>query len=146
MNGHVAVKYLYVRIFRNDKDNIMQQKTFRAYGAWILICTALWVIAWIIAEAVPVFEDLLGLTGALFASWFTYGLSGMFWLKMNFECKGWRPWTMKRRMKDGAGKDRIWGGKKWILLAVNVLNIIVATCIVSLMCPDEWECWWRLWC
>ena len=136
VNGHIAVKYLYVRIFRNDKDNIMQQKTFRAYGSWILICTVLWIIAWIIAEAVPVFEDLLGLTGALFASWFTYGLSGMFWLKMNFERNRW---AIKRRADSGK-----WTWKKWILLAVNILNIIIATCIVSLMCPNEWHLWWRI--
>lgn len=29
------------------------------------------------------FNDLLGLISALFASWFTYGLSGVFWLYMN---------------------------------------------------------------
>ena len=43
----------------------------------------LWVVAWLIAEGVPVFNDLLGLAGALFASWFTFGLSGMFWFNLN---------------------------------------------------------------
>ena len=44
---------------------------------------ALWTSAWVIAEAIPTFNDLLGLISALFASWFTYGLSGVFWLFMN---------------------------------------------------------------
>ena len=36
-----------------------------------------------IAEAIPIFSDLLSLISALFASWFTYGLSGVFWLYLN---------------------------------------------------------------
>lgn len=97
VNGHVAVKYLYVRLFRNDGDgggggggsekkgggNLMYQKTFKARGIWIAINAVLWVVAWVIAEGVPVFNDLLGLTSALFASWFTFGLSGLFWFSMN---------------------------------------------------------------
>ena len=30
------------------------------------------------------FNDLLSLISALFASWFTYGLSGIFWLYLNY--------------------------------------------------------------
>lgn len=43
----------------------------------------LWFSAWVIAEAVPVFNHLLSLISALFASWFTYGVSGVFWLFLN---------------------------------------------------------------
>lgn len=102
VNGHVAVKYLYVRLFRNShrnsdgkggegKQNIMYQKTFRARGIWAGINAVLWVVAWVIAEGVPVFNDLLGLTSALFASWFTFGLSGLFWFSMNKGqwCSSW---------------------------------------------------------
>lgn len=38
----------------------------------------------IIAESIPVFNNLLGLIGALFASWFSYGLPGIFWLWMHY--------------------------------------------------------------
>jgi hypothetical protein len=81
INGHVAAKYVYVRLYRGT--GIMNQKTFKAIGSWALIALVFWTIAWIIAEAIPVFNDLLGLISALFASWFTYGLSGVFWLHMN---------------------------------------------------------------
>lgn len=93
VNGHVAVKYLYVRLFRSrGSGNLMYQTTFKARGIWVAINAVLWVVAWVIAEGVPVFNDLLGLTSALFASWFTFGLSGFFWFSMNrgrwFD--GWR--------------------------------------------------------
>jgi len=44
----------------------------------------LWIAAWLIAELVPVFSDLLGLTNDLFVSWFTFGLAGMTWIQTNW--------------------------------------------------------------
>lgn len=81
INGHVAAKYVYVRLFRGTDR--MSKRTWGSFGLWVIIVFILWTIAWIIAEAIPVFNDLLGLISALFASWFTYGLSGVFWLFMN---------------------------------------------------------------
>lgn len=34
-------------------------------------------------QSIPNFNDLLGVVSSLFASWFTYGISGIFWLFMN---------------------------------------------------------------
>lgn len=81
INGHVAAKYIYVRLFRGTDR--MSKKSWGSFGIWALIVVVLWTLAWIIAEVIPVFNDLLGLISALFASWFTYGLSGLFWLYMN---------------------------------------------------------------
>jgi hypothetical protein len=33
--------------------------------------------------SIPNFNDLLGVVSSLFASWFTYGVSGIFWLFIN---------------------------------------------------------------
>ncbi|RMJ25346.1 hypothetical protein PHISP_03788 [Aspergillus sp. HF37] len=74
----VAGKYIYVRIFRGT-DN-MHKRTFKSIGTWVGLVTTLWILAWIIASAVPVFNNLLSLIVALFASWFTFGLNGFFWL------------------------------------------------------------------
>lgn len=82
INGHVAAKYCYVRLFRGTDK--MGQRTWRSFFEWSAIVLLLWTLAWIIAEAIPVFNDLLGLISALFASWFTYGLSGVFWLYLHY--------------------------------------------------------------
>ncbi|KAL2831805.1 transmembrane amino acid transporter protein-domain-containing protein [Aspergillus cavernicola] len=79
--GHVASKYVYIRIFRGTDR--MHKRDFVAVGSWVAIALSLWILAWIIASAIPVFSHLLSLITALFASWFTYGLSGIFWLYMN---------------------------------------------------------------
>ncbi|KAH9819890.1 N amino acid transport system protein, partial [Teratosphaeria destructans] len=79
--AHVAAKYIYVRIFRGTRH--MSKKTFLSVGSWLGIVLTLWIIAWVIAESIPVFNDLLGLISSLFASWFTYGLAGILWLYLN---------------------------------------------------------------
>jgi hypothetical protein len=38
------------------------------------------VAAFILATAVPIFSDLIGIAAALFAAWYTYGIAGFFWL------------------------------------------------------------------
>ncbi|KAJ5218171.1 uncharacterized protein N7498_000270 [Penicillium cinerascens] len=101
INGHVAFKYVYVRIFRGTDR--MHKRDWVAVSSWVGIALSLWIIAWIISSAIPVFSDLLSLITALFASWFTFGLSGMFWLFMN-----WGKWFSSPRK-----------------IALTVLNIII---------------------
>ncbi|KAJ6095038.1 hypothetical protein N7467_002551 [Penicillium canescens] len=79
--GHVACKYIYVRMFRGS-DN-MHNRSFLSIGSWVAICLGVWVISWVVAESIPVFNDLLSLISALFGSWFSFGLPAIFWLHMN---------------------------------------------------------------
>ncbi|KAF4159714.1 hypothetical protein CNMCM6936_004287 [Aspergillus lentulus] len=81
VNGHVACKYIYVRMWRHSDR--MHKRDLVATGSWVLIGLATWIVAWIIAEAIPVFNNLLSLVASLFASWFTYGFSALFWLHLN---------------------------------------------------------------
>lgn len=39
----------------------MHQKTFLATGTWVAIGLSTWTVAWIIAESIPVFNELLSL-------------------------------------------------------------------------------------
>lgn len=59
INGHVAAKYIYVRLFRGTDR--MQKRSVLSIGTWVGITLTLWIIAWVIAEAIPVFNDLLSL-------------------------------------------------------------------------------------
>ena len=102
----------------------MSKRTWSSFGVWALIVLMLWTVAWIIAEAIPVFNDLLGLISALFASWFTYGLSGVFWLFLN-----------RGRYTES--------GRKMVLTGVNVGLFLMGAVIVSFS-PSRPRAWFFL--
>ncbi|KAH9904587.1 transmembrane amino acid transporter protein-domain-containing protein [Xylariomycetidae sp. FL2044] len=79
--GHVAGKYVFVRVFAGTKHIV--KRTILGTVGWAGITLMMWVIALVIAESIPVFSSLLGLICALFASWFSYGIPGILWLFMN---------------------------------------------------------------
>lgn len=101
--GHVASKYIYIRLFRGSRH--LHDRGLLSLGSWswAVITLTLWVIAWIIAESIPVFNNLLALISSLFAAWFTYGISGIFWLFLN------------------------WGGytKNWKKISLTIVNILL---------------------
>ncbi|AEO55911.1 hypothetical protein MYCTH_2089733 [Thermothelomyces thermophilus ATCC 42464] len=80
--GHVAAKYIFVRVFAGTK-HVVKRTTLGVIG-WLGITAATWIIAWVIAQSIPVFSNLLGLVCALFASWFSYGIPGCLWLWMHY--------------------------------------------------------------
>lgn len=101
VNGHIGLKYIYFRTC--SKSGLIHSRSRRSVAVWIALGLACWLVAWIIAEAIPVFSDLNSLIvsldqtvyplvpaandmiqSALFASWFSYGLSGIYWLHLNY--------------------------------------------------------------
>ncbi|KAJ5746941.1 uncharacterized protein N7511_008637 [Penicillium nucicola] len=79
--GHVACKYVYVRVLRGSPH--MHKRSFVGIGTWIGIGGLLWVLAWVIAESIPGFNNLLSFVSALFGSIFSFALPAIFWLYMN---------------------------------------------------------------
>ncbi|OCH93824.1 hypothetical protein OBBRIDRAFT_832292 [Obba rivulosa] len=102
INGHVCAKLIFVRIFRrNDgtKSRHMTSHSVLGWATWTAICFGIWVLAFIIAEVIPFFNDLLGVISALFASWFTYGISGIFWFHLTPPSQRWStPWQRVKTM------------------------------------------------
>ncbi|RJE23789.1 hypothetical protein PHISCL_03874 [Aspergillus sclerotialis] len=78
----VGSKYIYLRVFAGT-DRV-HKRDFIATGSWIVINLGMWIIAWIIAEAVPVFDNLLSLISSIFGSWFSFGIPAIFWLYMYY--------------------------------------------------------------
>ncbi|KAF1810290.1 hypothetical protein P152DRAFT_516157 [Eremomyces bilateralis CBS 781.70] len=83
INGHVASKHVYLRVWR--ETSVPHERTFKSWSSWVGIVFALWVLAWIIAEAIPNFHHLLALVSALFCGWFSFGITGFFYLYRNWE-------------------------------------------------------------
>lgn len=115
VNGAVVCKNTYVFIWKDfyGTPAVMKERSIRAYASWFALCAASWILAWVIASAIPVFSDLLGLLGALFCSWFSLGLPAIFWFYMH---KGnwFRDW------------------KRGVLFCVNLVILGVCCVVVSL--------------
>ncbi|KAI0689778.1 transmembrane amino acid transporter protein-domain-containing protein [Cytidiella melzeri] len=95
INGHVCAKLVFVRIFRRGGKHSrhMTSHTVTGWAVWSGICCVIWLLAFLIAEVIPFFNDLLGVISSLFASWFTYGISGLFWLHLHPASQRWTsPW------------------------------------------------------
>lgn len=79
--GHIACKYIYIRIFAGTK--YLGSRGVVATGTWLGLGFAIWAIAYIIAASIPGFNNLLGFISSLFASWISYGIAGYMWIFMN---------------------------------------------------------------
>lgn len=84
--------------------------------------------AFVLAVGVPIFSDIVSLAASLFASWFTYGLVGAFWLYDAY---------------NGLGAGRIYGVygfKAWASspqrLVINILTLLAGLfiCVAGKSC------------
>lgn len=83
---HTAAKLVFIRFFRHSRH--VYSHTLLGWIVWVALCVAAVAAACILAIAVPIFSDLIGIAAALFAAWYTYGLAGFFWLHDVYHLKG----------------------------------------------------------
>ncbi|KAI0724390.1 amino acid transporter [Cerioporus squamosus] len=92
--SHTAAKLVFLRLFRHSHH--VHSHTVLGWSVWVFLCFAAVAIAFILASAVPIFSYLTGITASVFASWYTYGIAGFFWLYDTFYLKGGAE-ALKRR-------------------------------------------------
>ena len=106
--GHIGGKYLFVNIMR--QIGCIQQITdnsAKSWTIWTACVTSFWIVVFILSNAIPIFDSILSITSATTISWFTFGLSSVFWFNLNWG----------RLFKD-------W--KKIALTVVNTLIIVMS--------------------
>lgn len=95
INSTVVGRYILGRAFPNSSIRYINNK--KGWLTWLGLLLAITVVAFIIAEAVPFFNDLLGLISSLFISGFTFYFPALFWFGLIKEGKwyhGWRNITL----------------------------------------------------
>jgi hypothetical protein len=111
INGTVVGRYLHGRMFANSV--VRYVNTTKGWVTWLALIAFITVIAWVIAEAIPFFSDLLSISSSLFISGFTLYLPAMMWFML---------------IKEGAWYER----QNWVKSAVNgaifVMGILVLVC------------------
>ncbi|KAI1437466.1 transmembrane amino acid transporter [Xylaria sp. CBS 124048] len=109
--SHTACKLVFVRLFRHSKH--IHSHTFLGWGVWTLLIVVANGLAFVFAVGIPTFNYLVGIVAALFASWYTYGLAGAFWLHDAYHFKGGvQAWT-----------------RQPVMFALNVFTIIAGAFI-----------------
>jgi len=80
INGTVVARYIHGRIYKNSVLRFINTK--KGWITWISLVSFLTLIAWIIAEAIPFFSDLLSIMSALFISGFTFYFPAIMWFML----------------------------------------------------------------
>jgi len=106
----VSARFIFFRIFEGTRHKT--EHTVWGWTVWALILGATWLGAFIIAEVIPFFNDLLSLMSSLFDSFFGFIFWGLAYIRMR----------------------RVDGGIQWLkeqslygysMLALNVVIIII---------------------
>ncbi|KAL7623719.1 hypothetical protein AAE478_005272 [Parahypoxylon ruwenzoriense] len=80
INGTVVSRYIHGRMYRNSVTRFIN--TTKGWTTWLALISVVTLIAWIIAEAIPFFSDLLAISSALFVSGFTFYFPAIMWFML----------------------------------------------------------------
>ncbi|KAI0407110.1 transmembrane amino acid transporter protein-domain-containing protein [Xylaria palmicola] len=96
INGTVVGRYIHGRIYKDSVTRFIN--TPKGWITWIILIAVITVIAWVIAEAIPFFSDLLAISSSLFISGFTLYFPAMMWFLLIREGSPFArknlPWTL----------------------------------------------------
>ena len=76
----VSARFVFFRIFAGTRH--LGEHTVVGWATWAALLACTWVLAFIIAEVIPFFSDLLSLMSSLFDSFFGFIFWGMAYLRM----------------------------------------------------------------
>ncbi|EMD00941.1 hypothetical protein BAUCODRAFT_20928 [Baudoinia panamericana UAMH 10762] len=76
----VSARFIFFRIFAGTRH--LGSNTLLGWSSWAGILAVTWVLAFIIAEVIPFFADLLSLMSSLFDSFFGFIFWGVAYLRM----------------------------------------------------------------
>ncbi|KAF7359247.1 Protein kinase domain-containing protein [Mycena sanguinolenta] len=87
----VSARFIFFRLFRNSRHK--HSNTLVGWATWAAIIAVTWIMAFIIAEVIPFFSDMLSLMSSLFDGWFGFIYWGMAYLILYPSEKRWNgPW------------------------------------------------------
>jgi len=106
----VSARFIFFRIFEGSRHK--SSHTVIGWASWAGILALTWILAFIIAEVIPFFADLLALMSSLFDSFFGWIFWGVAYLRM-------------RRVDYGPNFYKVRGWRGWVGAIMNVFIVIV---------------------
>ncbi|CAN9095429.1 unnamed protein product [Alternaria sp. RS040] len=83
--GITAIKFMYITIMRAAKPEQVNVHNTFTWTLWIGLGALFWIVSFVISNAIPIFSSILNISSAIFISWFTFGLTSIFWLHLNWK-------------------------------------------------------------
>lgn len=80
INTTVIGRYIHGRMYKDSVTRFIN--TTKGWTTWLAVITTVTVAAFIIAEVIPIFNDLLSISSSLFISGFTFYLPAWMWFKL----------------------------------------------------------------
>lgn len=112
----VSARFVFFRVFAGTKH--MSSHTVVGWASWAGILGLLWVFAFIIAEVIPFFSELLSLMSSLFDSFFGWIFWGTAYMQM-------------RRADLGPGFYKKRGIRGWVGFLMNCFIILAGIFFVT---------------
>jgi hypothetical protein len=92
--AHTAAKLFFIRFFRKSRH--LHTHSLTGWSVWTVLIVVMNGAAFVLAVGVPIFAYLIGIAASLFASWYTYGIAGAFYLHDSYhDGPGWYAWRKK---------------------------------------------------
>ncbi|PSN63200.1 hypothetical protein BS50DRAFT_602910 [Corynespora cassiicola Philippines] len=83
--GITAIKYMYVALMRKYSPTQVNTHNAKTWTIWISIGSLFWIVTFVVSNAIPIFSSILNISAAIFISWFTFGLTSLFWFHLNWK-------------------------------------------------------------
>ncbi|KAL4898375.1 transmembrane amino acid transporter protein-domain-containing protein [Aspergillus ambiguus] len=80
INSTVVCRYIHGTIYRHSSTHLIN--TPMGWITWISLVFLVTILAWIIAEAIPIFSDLLSIISALFVSGLSFYIPPIMWFSL----------------------------------------------------------------
>lgn len=121
INTTVVCRFIHGRMYQNSIARYIN--TPKGWATWIMVVTVITVLAWVVAEAIPFFNELLSLTGCLFVSAFSFYMPPVMWFRLLKEGR----WYEKRNLLSVAANAFVF------IVGVAVLGIGAYASVVEIV-------------
>ncbi|KAI9036757.1 putative amino acid transporter [Aspergillus affinis] len=113
INTVVCARMIHGKIYENSPIRFINTKM--GWLTWLIAITVITIVAFIIAEVIPFFSDLLSICSSLFVSGFTFYFPAIMWFKLIREGS----WT--------SPKNLLLGAMNLLALAIGLITLVGGT-------------------
>jgi hypothetical protein len=93
INTTVVARYIHTRIYR---DSVVQYvNTVKGWVTWLALVVAVTAVAWVVAEVIPFFSELMAISAALLVSGMSFYFPPVMWLLL-LKDGDWYDWKNVR--------------------------------------------------